>query len=145
MPELTPQSTPPHFTVLPPPPPPPRLSNWEDAPAFRFTFLYHFTEEGNRDTLERLGAMLYDMALEASKVWPGWTESATRTELRAVAADLRHAALFLATVGNEHRTVSLQSQDDRLSHMAETWAETARQLAAAIEDALGPIQAERRG
>ena len=60
--------------------------------------------------------MLYDMALESSKVWPGWTESTVRTELRALVYDLQHAALLLASVVKQRETVSLAPEDDRLTY-----------------------------
>lgn len=67
--------------------------DWEKAPAFRFTFLYHFTQEGG--ALEHIGRVLYDLVLDASKTWPGWSETPMRTELRALVSDVRHSALFL--------------------------------------------------
>lgn len=53
--------------------------------------------------LEHLGAILYDMALECSRRWPEWRESATRAEMRAVARDLQHAAAFLQSVADERQ------------------------------------------
>jgi hypothetical protein len=59
MPELVPDSTatPPDDLQFP----------WEDHPAFRFTFLLHFTQPGDREALEHIGKMLYDSALELSE------------------------------------------------------------------------------
>ncbi|HSG38568.1 MAG TPA: hypothetical protein VLE27_02925 [Thermoanaerobaculia bacterium] len=153
MPELTPQSTPsplnpsglPPFTGQPKTfDPPPPLTDWENTPVFRSTFLYHFTQEGDRETLESLGRMLYDMVLEASKTWPGWIETPTRTELRAVAADVRHASLFLASVVKERRTVSLQAEDERLTFMVENYIRDLETVARGIETFLGPVQVNER-
>lgn len=120
------------FTATPNPPP------WEDHAAFRSTFLLYFTENGHRAALEAIGEMLYDMALEA-KGWPAWEESATRAELRAVAADLRHAQGFLWSVGEEQKNVSLDSEDVRLAIMAAEWSRMVGRIAKVIENVLGPV------
>lgn len=41
--------------------------HWEDHPAFRFTFLLHFSQKEDRAASEHLVRMLYDSALEMSK------------------------------------------------------------------------------
>src|SRR3954467_8583052 len=98
MPELTPQSP-----AAPPPPPAPFSNDprvqppaydWEDHPDFRFTFLMHFTQNGDRLVVAHIGARLCGLALGAGGRWPAWRESTTRAELRAVAADIRHAEAF---------------------------------------------------
>ncbi len=58
------------------------------------------------------------MVLEHYGNWPAWTESPTRTELRAAVADLRHLEAFLGSVGREHRLSSLSSRDTALSQLA---------------------------
>lgn len=130
--------------VYPTPPTPPDERDiprfaWEDHPAFRFSFLMHFTQDGDRAALEHLGKMLYDMALEVSKNWPGWKESTTRAEMRAVARDLQHAALFLQSVSDERKTVSLDHDSERFTFMAESWSLMVGQIAQGIEDMLGPL------
>lgn len=153
MPELVPKSTPPPETPTDKPrfpwiskefDPPPPLEDWEHHPCFRFTFLLHFTQPGDRKALEHLGRMLYDMALESSKVWPGWTETPTRTELRALTYDLQHAALFLASLVKSRETVSLPPEDDRLTYMVESYLYQLAQIAQGIETFLGPIQVQHR-
>jgi hypothetical protein len=153
MPELTPQSTPPPETPASSPvfawrqstyDPPPPLTDWEAAPAFRFTFLLHFTQEGDRAALEHVGRMLYDMALAASGDWPRWIETTTRTELRAVAADIRHASLFLASVVRERDTASLDSEDERLTYAVELYVQDLERVANGIETFLGPIWVNHR-
>ena len=156
MPELTPQSSPPPplppslFAAPPsePPEPPapffsdPRVQppayDGEDHPAFRFTFLMHFTKNADRLALEHIGAMLYDLALEASGEWPAWRESTTRAELRAVAADIRHAEAFLLAVAKERETVSLGVEDERLSFQAAHYAERCSSIAFGLESIVGP-------
>jgi hypothetical protein len=159
MPELTPESTPPPEAPPQDDPralskrfpwgerqhdPPPPLEDWEQHPAFRFTFLYHFTQPGDREALEHIGRMLYDMALESAKVWPEWTETTTRTELRALVYDLQHAALYLASVVKERETVSLPTEDERLTYMVESYLYQLAKIASGIENFLGPIQPQRR-
>ena len=157
MPELTPQSSaaspplpPSLFTAPPaePPEPPVPFSNdpriqppaydWEDHPAFRFTFLMHFTKNADRLALEHIGAMLYDFALEAGAEWPAWNESTTRAELRAVAADIRHAQAFLLAVAKERETVSLGVEDERLSFQATYYANQCSSIAFGLESIVGP-------
>jgi hypothetical protein len=132
MPELVPQSTP------PPADEPPAPFPWEDHAAFRSSFLLHFTEDGHRAALEKIGQMLYDMALEA-KGWPEWEESPTRAELRAIAEDLHHAQGFLWTVAEEQRNVSLDPEDARLAVMAAEWSRMVGRIAHVIENMLGPV------
>jgi len=104
MPELVPHSTPtPH--PLPPsspddPPFPPRRTveaaavppaanpdRWESFPVFRETFLMYVTPIGYYAALRATGEMLYSLLLETPAEWPGWEESATKTEMRAAALD----------------------------------------------------------
>jgi hypothetical protein len=153
MPELIPESTPPPETPASSPAftwrtstydPPPPLTDWESAPAFRSVFLLHFTQEGDREALEHVGRMLYDMALAASGDWPRWIETAVRTELRAVAADIRHASLFLESVVRERDTASLDSEDERLTYVVESYVEDLRRVASGIETFLGPIWVNHR-
>jgi hypothetical protein len=124
--------------------PPPPLTDWEAAPAFRSVFLLHFTQEGDREALEHVGRMLYDMALAASGDWPPWIETTTRTELRAVAADVRHASLFLESVVRERETASLDSEDERLTYIVESYVEDLQRVASGIETFLGPIWVNHR-
>jgi hypothetical protein len=112
MPELT-DSTPP--PVHPPAADP---DSWEKLPAFRQTFLMYVTPPGFAAALQGLGEMLYSLILDTPTEWPGWTESATRTELRAAAADLRHLQGFLGAVGREKEVSSLSPEDAYLSLIA---------------------------
>lgn len=113
--------------------------HWEDHPAFRFTFLMHFSQKEDRAALEHLGRMLYDAALEMSKDWPKWLESTTRAEMRAVARDLQHAASFLKSVADERNTVSLDYDGERWALMAESWAVRVEEIGNGIEEMLGAL------
>jgi hypothetical protein len=130
--------TPPDAPAAPPPeanPDPPSIWDWEKAPAFRNTFLYHFKPE-DRTTFTHLGRLLYDLIIEAPAMGADDPESSTRAELRAAAQDLTHLGAFLASIGKEHKVSSLDSQDERLSRKAGPWAFEAVRLAVKIGAAL---------
>jgi hypothetical protein len=147
MPELTPQST---STS----PPDPVFENplplhdpevWEAFPAFRETFLMHVTPLGYSTALRVLGQMLYGLVLEPPTGWPEWEASATRTELSAAVADLRHLQGFLTSVGQEHEAASLGPIDERLSRFAERQAREVARLAERIEKELGEGEEKAEG
>ncbi len=121
MPELTPESSSP--PAIPP-------DDWERLPAFRQTFLMYVTPPGYAAALQGMGEMLYSLMLDTPAEWPGWTESATRTEMRAAAADLRHLQGFLRSVGREREVSSLNPEDAYLSQIA---AKLARQIGHAAD------------
>ncbi len=128
MPELTPDSTFP--------------ASWEEHAAFRSTFLMHFTKEGDRAALEILGQLLYEMLMEVSGGWPHWPESPTRVEMRAVLADLRHAQAFLAAIAGARCVSSLESEDERLSFLADGFSREVGRTASGIESVLGPLRTQ---
>src|ERR1700731_1709588 len=113
----------------------PSIWDWEKAPAFRSTFLYHFKPE-DRTIFTHLGRLLYDLIIEAPAMGADDPESSTRAELRAAAQDLTHLGAFLASIGKEHKVSSLDSQDERLSRKAGPWAFEAVRLAVKIGAAL---------
>ena len=117
----------------------PPLFPWEDHPAFRFTFLMHFTQPGDREALEHIGKMLYDSALELSGKWPTGPESPTRGELRAVLADLRHAESFIATVAGSRNVASLGPEDERLTYMVDEVSRMVGRTASILETLIGPL------
>jgi hypothetical protein len=120
-------------------------SAWEAFPVFRETFLMYVTPLGYATALRVLGQMLYELVLEAPTGWPEWEESATRTELRAAAADLRHLEGFLAAVGQEREAASLDWIDARLSRFAARQAHEAGRLADRIEKELAEWQEKAAG
>jgi hypothetical protein len=91
---------------------------WEDYPVFRESFLMYVTEPKHNAALRAAGEFLFTMVLEHYGNWPSWTESPTRTELRAAVADMRHLEGFIGSVGREHRLSSLSSEDTALSQSA---------------------------
>lgn len=109
---------------------------FEDREGFRETFLMHFTRPGDAEVLRRFGVMLFDAALESARLWPDWPESATRAELRAAAADLRHLAEFLAALGLSRELSALTSADERLSRFAGRQAKQVVRIAERIETKL---------
>jgi hypothetical protein len=131
MPDLTAQST---------PPPAADPDSWEKLPAFRQTFLMYVTPPGFQEALQGVGEMLYSLVLETPTEWPGWTESATRTELRAAAADLRHLQGFLGAVGRERHVSSLDAEDAYLSNIAEKLSRQLGRAAGWIERELAGVQ-----
>ncbi len=109
---------------------------WEDYPAFRETFLMYFTPPGYAVALRTVGEMLHTMILERYDSWPSWPESSTRTELRAAVADLRHLQGFLASVGQERKLSSLDTEDAFLSNLAAKLSPQVGRLAGWIEHEL---------
>jgi hypothetical protein len=113
--------------------PPTSPDDWEKLPAFRQTFLMYVTPPGYAAALQGVGEMLYSLMLETPAEWPGWTESATKTELRAAAADLRHLQGFLGSVGREREVSSLDAEDAYLSMMAGKLSRQLGRVAESIE------------
>jgi hypothetical protein len=153
MPELIEQSTAPAPPPVPPgvPPIPPEVDRpaipptlnpdaWETFPAFRETFLALVTPPGYADALRKTGEMMYSLLLESPVEWPGWTESATRTEMRAALGDLRHLQGFLASVGREREVSSLDAEDAYLSTLAAKLARQLRVVADGIERELQGVR-----
>jgi hypothetical protein len=122
--DLTAQST---------PPPAADPHAWEKLPAFRQTFLMYVTPPGFQEALQGLGEMLYSLVLETPAEWPPWTESATRTEMRAALADLRHLEGFLGAVGREREVSSLDPEDAYLSGIAARLSRQIRHAADGID------------
>jgi hypothetical protein len=159
MPDLIQESTavpnplPPSLYAAPPsgppdPPSPPTSAQdseelppfpWEDHPAFRFTFLLHFTQPKDREALEHVGKMLYESALEMAGKWPTWRESPVRAELRAAAADLRHVEAFIASVAGSRHVASLSPEDERLTFMADTMWRSIGREEKILESLIGPL------
>ncbi len=138
MPELTPESSsPPPAPVFIPSIDP---TAWEEFPVFRETFMMYITPPNCGEALRTAAEMFFSLMLENYGDWPGWPESATRVELRAAAADLRHLEGFLATVGTEHEKSSLSLEDAWLSKMAAKLAPRLGGIAAKIEMKLSEVR-----
>ena len=89
--------------------------------------------------LQTMGEMLYSLILDAPAEWAGWPESATRTELRAAGADLRHLQGFLRSVGRERDVSSLDAEDAYLSLMAGKLSRKLGRMAEWIERELAGV------
>ncbi len=110
--------------------------DWERLPAFRETFLMYVTPPGYAAALQTMGEMLYSLILDAPAEWAGWPESATRTELRAAGADLRHLQGFLRSVEKEREVSSLDAEDAYLALMAGKLSHKLGRMAGWIEKEL---------
>jgi len=120
---------------MPPAAVPPILDpgQWESYPVFRESFLLYISEPQFNAALRMAAEHFFSMMLEVYDQWPEWPESSTRMELRALAADLRHAQGFAASIGQERNLSSLSPGDTRLSKHAAGIARLLNQVANAIE------------
>jgi hypothetical protein len=115
-------------------------TGWEESAGFRETLLFRFDQPDDRGALRHVGRMLHESALELARpapISPAGAESGTREELRAVAADLRHAQGFLAAVARSRDESELPPADAALAEMAVRQAREVAVVAAALERALG--------
>ncbi len=128
--EPTPQPSHPSPQALTPP-------GWDESSGFRETFLRHVTDAEDDRTLRHLARMLHETTLELAHFAPPSGESATREELRAAAADLRHLQGFLATVARAVGESELSPADAELAALAGRQAQAVAGLADALERALG--------
>ena len=112
-------------------------AGWEESAGFRATFLRCFDEPADRQALGHLSRMLHESALELARYAPPGGESATREELRSVAADLRHLQGFLAAVARSQEESELSLADAELAALAARQAQAVAGLAAVLEQALG--------
>jgi len=113
--------------------PPPHAEDWL---VFRESFLVLFEPEA-RATLRAAGDVLYTRILSGDM--PREREPWTHARLRALALDLRFAAQFLTELADEpNHSECADPEETRLQHQCPSWAQTARALAVAIEEAVGP-------
>lgn len=110
---------------------------WEDEPVLRETCLFYITDPEVNAALRVLARACYDMLLEYYHHWPSWSETTTRTEVRAAIADLRHLEGFLGALGREHEEAALEARDAALSRTAGEQAGEIRRIADLLEAALG--------
>src|SRR5579863_1255009 len=111
---------------------------WNESDSFRETTLQLF-DEPDRQAVRRLGQVLYDLAVFASHVEgeEGDEESSTRTELRAVAADLRYTGGYLLhQIARSADVCSLDEPDERLGRFAGKVGRKVAALVEAIEERL---------
>lgn len=67
---------------------------FEKFPAFRETFLVHFTLPGDAEAFRTIGRLMDVMANEYRYYWPDG-DSAPQAQLRAALGDLRHLEGYL--------------------------------------------------
>ena len=115
-------------------------ASWEEGEGFRETLLLHITDPDANATLRSLGSLLFNLSLEGAEFWPRRSESETRSELRAVLADLRHLEGFLSSLGREREVSSLSPSDDELSRFAGEQAPLLAQIADKVERTLGEVE-----
>jgi alpha-D-ribose 1-methylphosphonate 5-triphosphate synthase subunit PhnG len=108
---------------------------WIESDSFRETTLQLFDDPDDRAAVRRLGQVLYDLAVAASRELGG-ESSVTRAELRAIAADLRHTGGYCAMVGRSAEECSLAATDDALAHFAGKLAGRLGKLVEKIEERL---------
>jgi len=107
----------------------PTPPSWVEADSIRETTLYLLDHRKDRTALRRVGRLLHDLALEATRD-PG-EESQTRVELRAAAADLRYTSGYLFNViRRSAEWCSLDADDEKLARFA---GKLSRQVAALVE------------
>ena len=80
---------------------------------------------------------LCESTLELARYAPPSDESATREELRAAAADLRHVQGFLAAIARSQEESELAPTDACLAALAARQAPVVAGVAEALEQALG--------
>jgi hypothetical protein len=89
--------------------------------------------------VRRMGQVLYDMAVEASRDL-GSESSVTRSELRAVAADLRYTGGYLLhVIRRSAEECSLDESDERLARFAGKVGRKVTALVEAIEERLSVL------
>jgi hypothetical protein len=109
---------------------------WNESDSFRETTLQLF-DDPDRAAVRRLGQVLYDLAVFASREQGGSEESVTRTELRAVAADLRYTGGYLLhQIARSAVVCSLDESDERLARFAGKVGRRVTALVESIEERL---------
>ncbi len=106
--------------------------------AFRETFLWCFTEPEHVELLRRLGAVLYDVAMES----PYWDWGAShglagpRGDATAAAADLEDLAGYLQRIAEQPAELGVAREDLSVCRAAAGWAEAVQRLVAEMREAL---------
>jgi hypothetical protein len=102
---------------------------WNESDSFRETTLQLF-DPPDREAVRRLGQVLYDLAVFADREEDD-EESVARTELRAVAADLRYTGGYLLhVIRRSADACDLDPTEDRLARFA---GKISRQVGALVE------------
>ena len=108
---------------------------WNESDSFRETTLQLF-DPPDREAVRRLGQVLYDLAVFADREEDD-EEPVTRTELRAVAADLRYTGGYLLhQIAHSAAVCSLDETDERLARFAGKVGRKVIALVESIEERL---------
>jgi hypothetical protein len=118
-------------------PSPSTPEGWDESAGFRETMLHLFTRAEDAAVLRRFGAMLHELSVQLAHLRPKPADYGIRADLRAIAADLRHAEGFLALLGHEQRDSSLAAEEVALSVLAERLAGEVGRIAGEIEAGAG--------
>jgi hypothetical protein len=110
---------------------------WNEADTIRETTLLVIDEPEDREALRRVGRLLYDLAVETTRL-PDIRggETISGSELRAAAAELRFVEGFLAMVGRSPEEAGLQPAEEALARFAGRLARKVGALAERIEERL---------
>jgi hypothetical protein len=108
--------------------PGPGSCGWSEAEAIRETALLYLDDPADRETLRRLGRLIFNLALETTRL--PFEESITHAELRAAVADLRFIEGFLDAVRRSADESDLPPDEEDLTIFA---GRMARQVGALVE------------
>ncbi|HXO41172.1 MAG TPA: hypothetical protein VN999_06990 [Thermoanaerobaculia bacterium] len=103
-------------------------AGWVEADSFRETTLRFIDNPEERETVRAFGRVFFDMAVQTSS--DAGDESETRSELRAIVADLRYTAGCCSMVGHSAEVASLDAADEKLARFA-------RKLARRLDGLIG--------
>ena len=109
-------------------------SSWNEADSFRETTVQYFDDPKQREAVREFGRLLYVLATDTTRD-PG-TESSNRSELRAVAADLRYIDGYCTSIGLSTKLCSLDAADEKLARFARKLARRVGALVESIEEQL---------
>ena len=108
---------------------------------FRENFLCRFQDPDERESLQRFGGLLLDLAAGAERVEAG-RSGMTTSALYAAAADLRRLSFYFRTVAEEVAGCEVSAQEAGLGVLAKGWAGQVGDLANAIEGEVEETEAE---
>ncbi len=111
-------------------------AGWDESAGFRETFLFRIDDPDDTAALRRVARLLHESSLELARPAQPGDEPATRQELRAAAADLRHLQGFLAAVARGGEAGDLSPADAELATQAARQAETVAGVAEVLEKLL---------
>ncbi len=117
-----------HHGTAPPPPP------WNESDAIRETALLYVDDPDDRETLRRLGRLIFNLAVETTRL--PFEESMTHAELRAAMADLRFIEGFLDSVRESAEQAGLPPAEESLAIFAGRVGRQVGILVASIEGRL---------